>query len=113
MLQFLRGWFCCLLAAGPFLSWSCLAADLSPTQSPEEIDFNFQIRPLLSDRCFKCHGPDEKSRKAKLRLDTAEGAYALCDPATGIRAIVPQQPGKSDVIRRITSQDPDEQMPPP
>src|SRR3954453_2394685 len=108
------GWNCCLFAAAALcLPWSCLGADHPPIATQEEIDFNFQIRPLLSDRCFKCHGPDEKSRKAKLRLDTAEGAYAICDAATGARAIVPLQPEKSDVVRRIMSNDPDEQMPPP
>jgi hypothetical protein len=89
-----------------------VAAELSTGKTSSPIDFNFQIRPLLSDRCFKCHGPDEKSRKAKLRLDTPEGAYALLDKEAGTHAIVPGQPGKSEVIRRITTTDPDDHMPP-
>ncbi|MEP6664638.1 MAG: DUF1549 domain-containing protein, partial [Verrucomicrobiota bacterium] len=85
----------------------------SAAESSDHVDFNFQIRPLLSDRCFKCHGPDAKSRKADLRLDVLENAIAVRDKKTGTRAIVPGKPEKSEVIRRITSTDPDEQMPPP
>ncbi len=90
-----------------------LTGRLFSSEPSKPIDFNFQIRPILSDRCFKCHGPDEKSREADLRLDVLENAIALRDKKTGTRAIVPGQPGKSEVIRRITSTDPDEQMPPP
>src|SRR3954470_14959675 len=108
------GWNCCLFAAAALcLPWSCLGADHPPIATQEEIDFNFQVRPILSDRCFKCHGPDEKSRKAGLRLDTAEGAYAVCDKKTGARAVVPGNVERSEVVRRITSSDPDVMMPPP
>src|SRR5688500_15006152 len=55
----------------------------------EPIDFNLQVRPILSDRCYKCHGPDEQTRKAKLRLDTEEGSRAWSDKAKGLRAITP------------------------
>jgi len=83
----------------------------APAAEPAKVDFNFHIRPLLSDRCFACHGPDAKARKAKLRLDTPEGAYkALAD---GTPIIKPRDPAHSEVIRRITSTDPDEIMPPP
>ncbi len=78
----------------------------------QRIDFNFQIRPILSDRCFKCHGPDPKSRKAGLRLDLAEDARAT-RKKNGTIAIVPHAPEKSEVIRRIMSADSDEKMPPP
>src|SRR5690242_11972783 len=64
---------------------------LGETVAPK-VDFNFQIRPILADRCFKCHGPDEKARKGKLRLDLAENAYALRDPEKNTRAIVPSHP---------------------
>ena len=76
----------------------------------EEIRFNRDIRPLLSENCFHCHGPAEEGRKADLRLDTAEGAYAEHD---GIRAIVPGKPDISEAIIRIHSDDPDDVMPPP
>lgn len=73
-------------------------------------DFATAIRPLLSENCFQCHGPDDKKRKAGLRLDTREGATAdLGDYA----AVVPGDPDRSELIRRITSTDPDEMMPPP
>jgi Protein of unknown function (DUF1553)/Protein of unknown function (DUF1549)/Concanavalin A-like lectin/glucanases superfamily/Planctomycete cytochrome C len=100
-----------LLALPLALGTDCLRG--ASVQTPERVDFNFQIRPLLSDRCFKCHGPDEKSRKAKLRLDVAEVAYALRDAETGKRAISPGRPLESEVYRRITASDPDDIMPPP
>ena len=77
------------------------------------VDFNFQVRPILADRCFKCHGPDEKARKAKLRLDLSESAYAIRDPKTGTKAIVPGHPEQSELYRRITATDDDDRMPPP
>src|SRR5262245_34659686 len=75
------------------------------------IDFNREIRPILSENCFKCHGPDEKERKAKLRFDRKEDA--LKPAKSGDFAIVPGEPAKSKMVERITSKDPDEQMPPP
>ncbi len=76
----------------------------------EEISYNRDIRPLLSENCFACHGPDKHARKADRRLDTAEGASAEIE---GIRAIVPGDPAKSDAVERLESSDPDERMPPP
>jgi hypothetical protein len=72
---------------------------------PDRIDFNYHIKPLLSDRCFACHGPDEKSRKAKLRLDLEEGAFKALDD--GMFVIKPGDWRWSEVIRRITATDPD------
>src|ERR1700722_8291843 len=79
--------------------------------SMPELQFNRDIRPILSDRCFKCHGPDKNSRKANLRLDRAEDAYAESKKSDGC-AIVPGKPEQSLVCRRIFSSDPDEMMPP-
>jgi hypothetical protein len=92
------------LATAILLLWGrwCLAA---------EPDFASEVRPLLSNRCFKCHGPDESHREAGLRLDLREGAIAELD--SGDRAIVPGHPDDSAVIARITSTDPDLVMPPP
>jgi hypothetical protein len=76
----------------------------------EPIRFNRDVRPILSDHCFACHGLDEKKRKAKLRLDIAQGAYADRD---GSRAIVPGKPAESALWQRITTVEEDDLMPPP
>lgn len=70
-----------------------------------DVDFDSQIRPLLSDRCFRCHGPDAAARKADLRLDLESSATEA--------VIVRGKPAKSELIRRITNSDPDVHMPPP
>ena len=75
-----------------------------------EVSFNRDIRPLLSDNCYYCHGFDEKHRKAGLRLDLRESALKDND---GVRAIVPGDLAKSDLWQRIISKDEDEVMPPP
>jgi len=75
-----------------------------------KIDFNRDVRPILSDKCFACHGFDPKNRKADRRLDTPEGALAEIE---GIRAIVPGSLEKSDAWQRINSTDKDEVMPTP
>ncbi len=77
---------------------------------PAKLEFNRDIRPILSDKCFVCHGPDSAKRAAGLRLDQRDAATAERD---GAKAIVPHDSSKSDVFRRISSTDPDEQMPPP
>jgi hypothetical protein len=78
---------------------------------PDQVDFNFHVKPLLSDRCFKCHGPDDRQRKAGLRLDVKDVAFAELE--SGRRAIVPGKPAKSELVRRITSTDPKVIMPAP
>ncbi len=79
---------------------------------PEQIDFNFHIRPILADRCFKCHGPDENTREANLRLDLEEHAFAPLDTSGERFAIVPGDVHKSELISRINSEDPADIMPP-
>lgn len=76
----------------------------------EPVRFNEQIRPLLSDRCFACHGPDFKRREADLRLDVRANAVGEAD---GPLAITPGKPTESPLWERINSTDPDLQMPPP
>ncbi len=77
---------------------------------PDRIEFNRDVRPILSDTCFKCHGFDKKHREADRRLDLREGALAEHE---GVRAIVPGKLAESDAHERIHSTDADEQMPPP
>lgn len=77
------------------------------------VDYNFDVKPILSDRCFSCHGPDAAKRKGDLRLDEPESAYARLVNHPDRRAIVPGKPRQSEVIQRILSDDPDLQMPPP
>ena len=72
-----------------------------------EVRYDRDIRPLLSDRCFKCHGPDEKQRQARLRLDTREGLLGDAGLVT------PGQPKVSELVARINTTDPDDLMPPP
>src|SRR3954471_22466480 len=76
----------------------------------EKIDFNREILPILSDACFRCHGPDAGTRKAKLRLDQREGLFRTREEIT---VVSPGHPENSDMILRITSKDEDDVMPPP
>lgn len=78
-----------------------------PAAGENEIDFNRDIRPILSDKCFFCHGPDEHERKADLRLDTRDGAL---EDLGGYASMVPGKPEESEFVFRIT--DPDDPMPP-
>ncbi len=80
---------------------------VEPSALHEKISFNRSIRPILSENCFSCHGPDEAGRKAKLRLDTHDGVIGGDSPA-----VIAGKPGESELITRIHSTDPDELMPP-
>ncbi|MEY2595598.1 MAG: hypothetical protein RI965_870 [Bacteroidota bacterium] len=80
---------------------------------PDVVDFNFHVRPILSDRCFKCHGPDANKREANLRLDTEEGAFAALKDDPAHHVIVPGDPMASALFARISSSDTSEMMPPP
>jgi hypothetical protein len=80
----------------------------APQETP--VDFDRQIRPLLSENCYHCHGPDVKQRKADLRLDTKEGAFSKLGE---VFPIVPGKPDQSELFKRISSKDRDEVMPPP
>ena len=78
--------------------------------SAEPIDFNRDIRPILSNYCYECHGPDSKQRKADLRLDEEQGSRV--ELKSGVQAVVPGNLEESELIYRITSSDADERMPP-
>lgn len=78
---------------------------------PDKVDFNYDVRPILVQKCYLCHGPDPSSRKAGLRLDTYEGATALSKE--GLRAITPGHSDKSQLVFRINHKDPEIMMPTP
>ncbi|CAH1000904.1 hypothetical protein LEM8419_01943 [Neolewinella maritima] len=108
-----------------FLSFACMASLLTAcgpdlkegvaeayATLPQDIDFNFHVKPILSDRCYACHGPDARRQQADLRLDTPEGAYASLSSGHGV-AIKPGKPAASEMIARINSEDPELVMPTP
>ena len=90
-----------------FAVWFGIAA----TSSGEVPSFSRDVRPILSDNCFKCHGPDEEAREGELRLD--DRAAALLGGESGAPAIVPGKPAESELLKRLHTTDPDEVMPPP
>jgi hypothetical protein len=97
--------FCLRLVVlvGAILSTSILFA------AERALDFRWDVLPILSDACFRCHGPDEPKREAKLRLDTKEGLFRTHEGVTVVR---PGKPGDSALVQRITSRDPEKVMPP-
>src|SRR5690606_2788383 len=98
--------FACLLALP-------VAAQSEPTAAADgalAVDFAREVRPILSDRCFACHGPDAAKREAGLRLDVRDVAVRAL--ASGRTAIVPGKPDQSELLRRLTAHDLDERMPP-
>ncbi|MCP5516435.1 MAG: PSD1 domain-containing protein [Verrucomicrobiales bacterium] len=89
---------------------SALGIALLGSSGARGVDFQRDVRPILSQHCFACHGPDEAARKAKLRLDTRAGTLGI--PGAEWRAVVPGKPDESPVIQRIFTTDPEDQMPP-
>jgi hypothetical protein len=99
----------CVLSCAVLLLATSLPRN-SSAATARAIDFNRDIRPILADKCYKCHGPDAKQVKGNLKLDSLESATK---PAkSGKVAIVPRQPAKSELVRRITTRDEDDRMPP-
>jgi mono/diheme cytochrome c family protein len=92
----------------------CICIISSPAwnqaRAQRPVHFDSEIRPILSEHCYPCHGPDGHARKADLRLDRKEGAFRVRE---GIAVIVPAKVEESELVRRVTSDDPDEVMPPP
>lgn len=101
---FARIALCCCIA-----SFAANAIAQQPSKSA--IDYSRQIRPILSDKCFRCHGPDAAERKGGFRLDQRESAIAKAD--SGETPIVPGKPDQSELLKRIHATDADVQMPPP
>jgi hypothetical protein len=94
--------------AGPVIA---LRADDRPTSAGMEVGFNRDVRPILARHCFKCHGPDDRARKAHLRLDRPEDALKAAD--SGLSAIIPGRPEDSELVTRILAEDEGQRMPPP
>ncbi|EAZ83261.1 PSD1 and planctomycete cytochrome C domain-containing protein [Algoriphagus machipongonensis] len=105
-----------ILALLPLIAFifSCQENKMSGTSLSEidQVSYNFHIRPILSDKCFACHGPDANKREADLRLDTEEGAFKALKESPGKFALVSGKPEESELFHRITSEDPGELMPP-
>jgi len=99
-----------LVALGLIFFLGPFATSEAGVDLPDEVDFNDHIRPILSNNCFVCHGPDISTREADLRLDTRQHATARREE--GGRAIVPGSARRSLLIKRITATDPEERMPP-
>ncbi len=107
-----RSWLILILAIGGIFTYTqCTDTQAQENAMPDVIDYNYHIRPIFSDRCFKCHGPDANKRKAGLRLDTQEGAYAAFKDNPSMHAIVPGHPELSDAFQRLITKDTSLRMP--
>ncbi|MEM8487638.1 MAG: PSD1 and planctomycete cytochrome C domain-containing protein [Bacteroidota bacterium] len=105
--------YCC--AATILLLCACNQTPPAPTVADQlealgELDYNFHVKPILSQNCYLCHGPDASSREADLRLDVQDAAYAMRD---SLPAILPGDVESSLLVQRIKAQDPEMRMPPP
>ncbi len=100
----------CLLSTS--LAFQSCKRNNSIAGNSDSVDFNLHIRPILSDRCFKCHGPDANQRKASLRLDVRENALAALKDNPSAHVILPGDAASSEIFRRISSKDTAEVMPP-
>ncbi len=103
--------FICLFVSIPWAA--CAPSPSNPSELPAEVDYNWHIKPVLSDRCYKCHGPDDRARKADLRLDTQEGAYGVSRDDSTRWIILPGNANASVLTEHISSDDPRRRMPPP
>jgi hypothetical protein len=91
-------------------SWIIALCACLPVYGEEAIAFNRDIRPILSDKCFACHGPDEAARKSGVRFDEKAGLFSTTK--NGKTIVVPGDPAKSELYTRIIHSDPEERMPP-
>ncbi len=98
------------LTSGSFTSRS---DEYASVKTPDIIDYNFHIKPLLSDNCYKCHGPDANKRKAGLRLDMESDAFLELPENPGSYALVPGKPNQSELYKRLITEEASQVMPPP
>jgi hypothetical protein len=99
-----------VLLAGLFGVLSATSSRTSAADQPAPVDYNRDVRPILSRNCFACHGQDDPHRAAKLRLDRRDGAVRKL--RDGRTAVVPGAPGQSELVRRVSAEDADVRMPP-
>ncbi|MFN8710310.1 MAG: c-type cytochrome domain-containing protein, partial [Planctomyces sp.] len=102
-----------LLALSGFLMFVVLPEATCASEATEKLSYNRDVRPILADKCFHCHGPDAKTRKADLRLDTEEGSRVAASDGVSGHVIQPGKPDNSLLIERIRSTDESTVMPPP
>ena len=93
-----------------FFTFAIAVALTSPVSKARDISFTQDVRPLLAANCLACHGQDENKRKGDLRLDQRDAATSAAKG--GLIAIVPKEPDKSELLKRISSTDPEVRMPP-
>ncbi len=100
------------LIAGVAVLFSIIPSATLPLEgaAPPQVDYNFDVKPILSDRCYACHGPDAANREADLRLDTSQGAFAAL--SDDVHVIRPGKPDHSELYLRISAADEDLRMPP-
>lgn len=103
---------CCLIVAAIAFT-ACLNSTGEGLSDTGNISYNYHVRPILSDKCFKCHGPDQNKLEAGLRLDLPEFAFAPLKETMGAFALVPGKPEESEVFKRVISSDPNYIMPTP
>src|SRR5690606_33014157 len=108
--------FVTAILAGLCIISSCRSggeASMQEIPIPDDVSYNLHIRPILSDNCFACHGPDANKREAGLRLDLAEEAYKSLKENPDAHAIVPGSPKSSEAFLRMITEDSSLMMPPP
>ena len=103
-----------ILCAGSILCtlYACNHPSNIDEQMPDVVSYNFNIRPILSDKCYKCHGPDTSKRQAGLRLDMPESAFKALKDDPNAHVLVPGSPAMSELFRRVSTNDTTEVMPP-
>jgi hypothetical protein len=103
----------CSLIVAAIAFTACLNSAGEGLSDTGKISYNYHVRPILSDKCFKCHGPDQNKLEAGLRLDLPEFAFAPLKETKGAFALVPGKPEESEVFKRVISTDPNYIMPTP